>query len=282
MGGLFILFVCLTSNLIWCDWTDKRVWFFWLCCTCFGVIGFLDDWSKILGKKGISAKKKFYMQIMSATIISALWYFFVNPDTTLCVPFLKNLHPALGFLIIPWATGIMIATSNAVNLTDGLDGLATGPLLCNFATFSIIAYLAGHAKFASYLFIPYAGTAELAIIGGAMIGALLGFLWYNAHPAQIFMGDVGSLPLGAGLALIAIMARQELLLLISGGIFLMETVSVILQVLSFKFLGRRIFRMAPIHHHFELLGWQETKIVIRFWIISIILTLCTLLTLKIR
>lgn len=282
MGGLFILFVCLASNMIWCDWTDLRVWLFWLCSIGFGAIGFMDDWYKIFQKKGISASLKIRLQILLAGSVASLWYFFLQPDTTLCIPFFKNIHPSLGLLLIPWAAYIMIGTSNAVNLTDGLDGLATGPLLCNFATFSIIAYLAGHVKFASYLFIPYAGTAELAVIGGGMIGALLGFLWYNAHPAQIFMGDVGSLPLGAGLSLIALMARQELLLIVSGGIFVMETVSVILQVLSFKLLGKRIFKMAPIHHHFELLGWQETKIVIRFWIISIILMLCTLLTLKIR
>jgi phospho-N-acetylmuramoyl-pentapeptide-transferase len=282
MGGLFILFVCLASNLIWCDWKEPRVWLFWLCCLGFGAIGFMDDWYKITKKKGISASLKFRLQIGLSLTVAGLWYAMLSPSTNICLPFFKSINPALGLLIIPWAAYIMIGTSNAVNLTDGLDGLATGPLLCNFATFSIIAYLAGHIKFASYLFIPYAGTAELTIIGGAMIGALLGFLWYNAHPAQIFMGDVGSLPLGAGLALIAIMARQELLLIISGGIFVLETVSVILQVFSFKFFGKRIFKMAPIHHHFELLGWQETKIVIRFWIISIILMLCTLLTLKIR
>jgi phospho-N-acetylmuramoyl-pentapeptide-transferase len=172
--------------------------------------------------------------------------------------------------------------SNAVNLTDGLDGLATGPLIANFATFSLIAYLAGHIKFAQYLFIPFAGTAELTIFGASLVGALLGFLWYNTYPAEIFMGDVGALSLGAGLALMALMARQELLLLIAGGIFVMETVSVVIQVASFKLFGRRVFRMAPIHHHFELLGWKETKITVRFWIISMILGLITILTLKMR
>ena len=176
----------------------------------------------------------------------------------------------------------MIATSNGVNLTDGLDGLATGPLLVTLQPLHMISYMAGHKKFAEYLFIPFAGSAEMVIIAAILIGALLAFLWYNAHPAQIFMGDVGSLPLGAGLALLALMARQELLLIISGGIFVMETVSVILQVFSFKVLGKRIFKMAPIHHHFELMGWQETKITIRFWIISLILALLAILTLKIR
>lgn len=282
MGGLFMLVVCTLSCAIWCNWGDIKVWLMLSCLISFGALGFFDDWYKIKHKKGISATLKFRLQILAATSLAASWYFFASPDTQLCIPFIKSIAPALGIFIIPWAAGVMIATSNAVNLTDGLDGLATGPLLCNFATFSIIAYLAGHAKFASYLFIPHAGTAEVVIVGCALIGALLGFLWYNAHPAQIFMGDVGSLPLGASLAFLALMARQELLLIICGGIFVMETVSVILQVLSFRYLGRRIFKMAPIHHHFELLGWQETKIVIRFWIISIILALITLATLKIR
>jgi phospho-N-acetylmuramoyl-pentapeptide-transferase len=282
MGGLFMLAICGVTSALWCNWFDHRVWILCLCLLCFGALGFFDDWYKITRKKGVSASFKFRLQIAIATAIASLWYYFVSPATTICIPFLKNVNPDLGLFITPWAAAIMVATSNAVNLTDGLDGLATGPLICNFTTFSVIAYLAGHSKLATYLFIPNAGTAELAVIGASLIGALLGFLWYNAHPAQIFMGDVGSLPLGAGLALMAIMAHQELLLIISGGIFVMETVSVILQVISFKFLGKRIFRMAPIHHHFELLGWQETKIVIRFWIISIILALCTLLTLKIR
>ncbi len=282
MGGLFILVVFFLNCLLWSDLLNPKVLIFLLCMLSFGLIGFLDDWYKIQSKKGISAKLKFRLQVGFALAIAALWYFLCAPDTHLCVPFLKNFSPDLGLLLIPWAACIMIATSNAVNLTDGLDGLATGPLLSNFASFAIITYLAGHKKFAAYLFIPYAGSSEMVIIATILIGALLGFLWYNAHPAQIFMGDVGSLPLGAGLALLALMARQELLLIISGGIFVMETLSVILQVLSFKLLGRRIFKMAPIHHHFELLGWQETKITVRFWIISFILALLAILTLKIR
>ncbi len=186
------------------------------------------------------------------------------------------------WLIVPWAALIIVATSNAVNLTDGLDGLATGPLIFNFSIFSMIAYLAGNVNFARYLYIPYAGSSEITIIGAILVGALLGFLWYNTYPAQIFMGDVGSLALGASLALMGIMARQELLLLISGGIFVLETLSVIIQVASFKLTGKRFFKMAPIHHHFELLGWKEIKITVRFWIISIILCLIAFLTLKIR
>ena len=190
--------------------------------------------------------------------------------------------PEIGILLIPWATFIIVATSNAVNLTDGLDGLAAGPLIFNFSTFAFIAYLAGHVKFATYLYIPYAGSAEMTVLACTLVGALVGFLWYNTYPAQIFMGDVGSLAMGAGLAFLALMVRQEFLLLLSGGIFVLETVSVILQVASFKLTGKRIFLMAPIHHHFELKGWKETKVTVRFWIISMILCLLALLTLKIR
>jgi phospho-N-acetylmuramoyl-pentapeptide-transferase len=282
MGGLFIISIFLINILLWNDLTKVNTWIFILCVMGFGLIGFLDDWFKISYHKGISAKLKFRLQILCAVTIAAGWYFLSNPDTRLCFPFLKNFNPELGLLLIPWAAFIMIAASNAVNLTDGLDGLATGPLIINFSAFSIIAYLAGHKKLAAYLFIPFAGSADLTIFGATLIGALLGFLWYNTYPAEIFMGDVGSLALGSGLALMALMARQELLLLICGGIFVAETVSVILQVASFKLRGKRIFKMAPIHHHFELLGWKEAKITVRFWIISIVLALLTLLTLKVR
>lgn len=282
MGGLFMLLVFLVNTLIWNNLLEPKVWVFTACLGAFGLIGFLDDWYKITKRKGISATLKFRLQIGSSLLIAGAWYLFATPTTEICIPFIKSFSPTLGLFAIPWVAYIMIATSNAVNLTDGLDGLATGPLICNFAAFGTIAYLAGHKGFASYLLIPYAGSAEIAIIAATLIGALLGFLWYNAHPAQIFMGDVGSLPLGAGLALMAVMARQELLLPLCGGIFVAETISVILQVFSYKFWKKRIFKMAPIHHHFELLGWPETKIVIRFWIISLILALLTLLTLKIR
>ncbi len=282
MGGLFVIGVFLLNSLLWNNLTKANVLIFLLCIIGFGLIGFWDDWNKIFYKKGISAKLKFRLQLGCALAITLAWYFFVQPDTKLCIPFFKNFNPDLGLLIIPWAVFIIIATSNAVNLTDGLDGLATGPLIFNFSTFALIAYLAGHKKFASYLYIPFTGSAELSILAATFIGALVGFLWYNTHPAQIFMGDVGALAFGGGLALIALMTRQELLLLICGGIFVMETVSVILQVLSFKLRGKRIFKMAPIHHHFELIGWKESKITVRFWIISFILSLITILTLKIR
>ena len=282
MGGLFILMVFIINIFLWCDLTSPTVWIFSLGMLGFGLIGFLDDWKKIKRNKGISAKLKSRLQLLVATLFSLAWYFILKPDTHLCVPFFKNFNPDLGFLVIPWAIFIIIGTSNAVNLTDGLDGLAAGPLMFNFATFATIAYLAGHKYFAQYLYIPYVGSSDLAILVSTLIGALLGFLWYNTYPAQIFMGDVGSMAMGAALAFVALMTRQELLLPIAGGIFVLETVSVIIQVISFKFLGRRVFKMAPIHHHYELMGWNEAKITVRFWIISIILSLLTLLTLKIR
>ena len=282
MGGLFILIVFVCNTLLWNKLTKPSLWIFLLGIIGFGCIGFVDDWNKIKAHKGLSAKRKFLLQLSMGLTVMTVWYFWAQPNTAICVPFVKNIDFTLGWLIIPWGAFIIIATSNAVNLTDGLDGLATGPLIVNCAAFALIVYLAGHKAFSEYLYIPFAGSAEISIIAASLVGVLLGFLWYNTYPAQIFMGDVGSLALGAGLALMAIMARQEFLLLISGGIFVLETASVIIQVLSFKFLGRRMFRMAPIHHHFELKGWQEAKITVRFWIISIVLCVLALLTLKIR
>lgn len=282
MGGLFILLIFFAATVLWSDLTHSDVWLFAACLSTFGAIGFFDDWSKIIYKKGISARAKFYAQWSAAALIATGWYFLAAPSTELCFPFFKNFHPALGLLLIPWAMFIMVGTSNAVNLTDGLDGLASGPLIFAFSTYGFIAYLAGHAAFSSYLNIPFAGTAELVVSASALIGGLIGFLWYNAYPAQMFMGDVGALSLGAGLAFLALTTRQELLLPLVGGIFVIETLSVMLQVFSFRYLGRRIFKMAPIHHHFELVGWHESKITIRFWIISFVLCLIALLTLKVR
>ena len=282
MGGIFIIMMFILNFLLWCNLGKINVWLFALGIISFGIIGFLDDWAKITFNNGISAKLKFSLQIFCALLVTTLWYFLSCKTTALCVPFLKNFTPNLSWILIAWGAFIIVATSNAVNLTDGLDGLATGPLIFNFTTFSFIVYLAGHKNFASYLYIPFTQSAELAIVGSTLVGVLLGFLWYNTYPAQIFMGDVGSLALGAGLAIMALMARQELLLIISGGIFVMETISVIIQVVSFKLRGKRIFLMAPIHHHFELKGWKETKITVRFWIVSIVLSVITLLTLKIR
>jgi phospho-N-acetylmuramoyl-pentapeptide-transferase len=282
MGGLFILLIYFINALLWNNWSSIEVILFSLSLGLFGAIGFIDDIKKIHQKKGIQSLTKFLLQVISGGIIIGLWYLYCAPSTELCVPIFKHCNPDIGWLIIPWGIFVIIGTSNAVNLTDGLDGLATGPLLLNYATFSAIAYCAGHSFFSSYLHIPFVGTAELVICAASLIGALLGFLWYNIYPAQIFMGDVGSLALGAALGSMAFFTRQEFLLIISGGIFVLETVSVIIQVLSYRFFQKRFFRMAPIHHHFELLGWNEVKITIRFWIISLVLSLISILLLKIR
>lgn len=282
MGGIFILMAVLINSLLWCNLLKPQVWIFLLCLFGFGAIGFWDDWSKIRYKKGISASAKFWLQWLVAGVVVVLWVFGTHASTAITFPFIKSFQPDIGLLFIPWAMYILVGCSNAVNLTDGLDGLAIGSLIPNFATFALICYAAGHAKIASYLAIPYAGSAEIAVLAAILVGASLGFLWYNAYPAQIFMGDVGSLALGSGLALMALMAKQELLLVISGGLFVLETLSVMIQVASFKYLGRRVFKMAPIHHHFELLGWQEAKITTRFGIISLVLCLLALITLKLR
>lgn len=282
MGGLFILGIVVINAFIWCDLTNSLVWIFLANLIGFGSIGFWDDWRKIRYKKGISAALKFRLQIIVAGCIVLAWIWGTHAATTITFPFFKNIQPDIGLLFIPWAIYIIIGCSNAVNLTDGLDGLAIGSLIPNFATYALICYLAGHYQLADYLHIPFAASAEITVVLSILVGASLGFLWFNAYPAQIFMGDVGSLALGAALALAALMAKQELLLVISGGLFVLETVSVMLQVASFKYYKKRIFKMAPIHHHFELLGWQESKITTRFGIISVVLCLLALITLKLR
>jgi len=282
MGGVFILAIVLINTLLWCDLSRLNVWIFLLCILSFGALGCWDDWNKICKNKGISSRMKFGLQLMIAIIVISMLVFCTSFSTQVVFPFFKHFKPDLGLFFIPWAVFIIVGCSNAVNLTDGLDGLAIGSLLPNFATFALICYLAGHYGVAQYLHIPFAASAEIAIIGTILIGSSLGFLWYNTYPAQIFMGDVGSLALGAGLALMAIMAKQELLLPVAGGLFVLETVSVILQVLSVRYLKQRLFKMAPIHHHFELLGWPESKITARFGIVSFILCLLTLITLKLR
>lgn len=282
MGGGLIIAMVLINMLLWCDVTKPEIWLFVIVLLGFGAIGLWDDISKVWYRSGISARYKFSLQVLVALIVATAWVYFKEPSDALCIPFVKDWSPHLGYLFIPWLVFIIVAMSNAVNLTDGLDGLAIGSLLSNFAVFSIVAYLAGHYMFAYYLQIPFADGAEVAIIGGILIGASLGFLWFNAHPAQIFMGDVGSLSLGAALALMAIVSKQELLLPIAGGLFVFEVVSVIGQYISIKCYGKKLFKMAPVHHHFELLGWKEPKITVRFNIISVILCLCALITLKIR
>ncbi len=283
MGGLFIVGTICISLGIWGDLSNPYSGISLVTLLLFGGIGLWDDWSKIIGRKGISEKQKSIAQMVAAGIVVACWMVWCRPDTIILLPIIKTWYIAVPmFLFILWAIFVVIGTSNAVNLTDGLDGLAIGSLLQNFALFGLIAYCAGHRGFASYLHIPYVDTAELTVVCGALVGACLGFLWFNAYPAQIFMGDVGSLSLGALLGAIALMTRQELLLAVSGIVFVVETCSVMLQVAYFRLYKTRLFRMAPIHHHFELLGWPEAKIVTRFSIITCIACLFALLMLKVR
>ncbi len=282
MGGIFIIATTIFTTLLWANWSKPQVWLMMACIIGNGAIGFWDDWKKIKFKKGISARTKFLLQIGFATALVIAWLMMTSTSTMVTVPFFKNFNPDLGLFFIPWAVFILVGTANAVNLTDGLDGLAMGSLIPNFITFSIITYLAGHVLLAQYLHIPFADSAEITVIGSTLVGASLGFLWYNAYPAQIFMGDVGSLALGSALAFMALLAKEELLLAIAGGLFVVEALSVIIQVWSFRYLGRRLFKMAPIHHHYELKGWQESKITVRFGIISLVLCLLALLTLKMR
>lgn len=282
MGGLFIFMIVFLNLLLWCDWSKPELWLFVVVLFFFGAIGFVDDLCKIWYKKGISARQKFGLQILAAIAVVVAWIYFKEPSDIICLPFFKDVNIHLGLLFIPWLVFVIVAMSNAVNLTDGLDGLAIGVLISNFSVFSIVGYLAGHQGLSAYLNIPFAGTAEVAIVGAILIGSSLGFLWFNTHPAQIFMGDVGSLSLGAALAFMAIVSRQELLLPIAGGLFVFEVLSVIGQYVSIKYCGKKLFKMAPVHHHFELLGWQEPKVTVRFNIISIIFCLLALITLKMR
>jgi phospho-N-acetylmuramoyl-pentapeptide-transferase len=251
----------------------------------FGVLGFLDDYKKVRDKNGIGikARYKFPIQIGMGLIISLVLFYAFDHDSRLIFPFFKKVMPDLGDWYVLFAMLVIVGAANAVNLTDGLDGLAIGPVLIASATFMLFCYLAGNYRFASYLQIPFVkGGGELTILCGALVGSGLGFLWFNTYPAQVFMGDVGSLSLGAALGTIAVIIKQEILLVIVGGIFVMEALSVIIQVVSYQLRKKRIFRMAPIHHHFELKGWAEPKIIVRFWIIGIILGLVAISTLKIR
>ena len=285
MGGVLILFSAVVSTLLWGNLTNIYLWLVVLVALAFGSIGFVDDYRKMVHKnsKGLSARKKFGLQILVAGIFSACLYLLPSYPSTLMMPFLKRVVPDLGCWYIPFAVLVVVGTSNAVNLTDGLDGLATGPSIIAFSVYLIFAYLAGHRLMSGYLQIVYLpGVGELAIFCGAMVGSLLGFLWFNTYPADIFMGDVGSLSLGSCLGAVAVMTKQEIVLMLVGGIFVLETLSVIIQVASFKLIGKRVFRMAPLHHHFELKGWAEPKVIVRFWIISIMLSLLALSTLKLR
>jgi len=286
MGGLLILFASFTSIAIWGNLSNHYVNILLLSLMLFGFIGFIDDYLMQHKKRnmGFSAKGKFLIQIFFGLIISYFIYRCPDFNSRLTIPFLKDISIDLGAFYIPFACLVIVATSNAVNLTDGLDGLAIGPYIVASATYMFFAYAAGHVQIAQYLHIGHiAAAGETAVICGVLAGAGLGFLWFNSHPAQIFMGDSGSIPLGGILGTIAVITKQEIMLLIVGGLFVVEALSVILQVSYFKFShGKRIFRMAPLHHHFELKGWHESKVIVRFWIVSIILALISLSTLKIR
>jgi phospho-N-acetylmuramoyl-pentapeptide-transferase len=285
MGGVGILISSIVPTILWADLGNYYVWILILTLSLFGLIGLIDDVKKLRSAngKGISGKRKFMLQSASAILVSLLLYWESGFITKLSLPFFKNVTPDLGPFYMLLCVFMIVGTSNSVNLTDGLDGLAIGPVLTVASIFMLFSYLAGHAKFASYLQIFHVrGASEVTIVCGAIAGAGTGFLWYNAHPAELFMGDTGSLSLGAALATVALIIKQEILLAIAGGIFVLEAISVILQVLSFRLTGKRVFRMAPLHHHFELKGWSEGKIVVRFWIISVVLALVALSTLKLR
>lgn len=287
MGGVLILVCIMISTLLWADLTNVYVWIALLVMLGFGVIGWIDDWRKVVLKdsRGLSAKSKYLGQSLIGIIAAIVLYKIAKtPDeTTLLVPFFKDLLIPLGFGYVILTYFVIVGTSNAVNLTDGLDGLAILPTVLVASALGVFAYLTGNAIFSQYLFIPYIpGTGELVVFLGAMVGSGLGFLWFNTYPAQVFMGDVGALSLGAALGTVAVMVRQELVLFIMGGIFVLETVSVMMQVASMRLTGKRLFRMAPIHHHFELKGWPEPRIIVRFWIISVMLVLVGLATLKLR
>lgn len=288
MGGALILVGIAVATLLWADLTNRFVWVVLLTTLGFGIVGWVDDWRKVVHRnpKGLSARAKYFWQSLIGFAVAI--YLFqtatVPAETELIVPFFKTLVLPLGavsFIVLTYF--VVVGTSNAVNLTDGLDGLAILPTVMVGSALAIFAYVAGHAYFSSYLGVPYVpGAGELAVFCAAIAGAGLGFLWFNAYPAEVFMGDVGALALGAALGVVAVIVRQEIVLFIMGGVFVVETVSVMLQVGSFKLTGKRIFRMAPLHHHYELKGWKETQVVVRFWIITMMLVLVGLSTLKLR
>lgn len=287
MGGLLILSSVIMSTLLWADLANRFVQVTLFTCFFFGVIGWYDDYQKLINKdpRGMGSRNKFLSQSIVAALAAAFLYLTAELpiETSLIIPFFKDVALPLGILFLPLTYFVIVGTSNAVNLTDGLDGLAIVPTAMVAGALGVFCYLSGHAVFSQYLAIPaIPGTGEVTIFCAALVGAGLGFLWFNTYPAQVFMGDIGSLSLGASLGVVAVIVRQELVLFIMGGIFVLETVSVILQVASFKLTGKRIFRMAPIHHHFELKGWPEPRVIVRFWIISLVLVLIGLATLKVR
>ncbi|OGP54839.1 MAG: phospho-N-acetylmuramoyl-pentapeptide-transferase [Deltaproteobacteria bacterium RBG_13_52_11] len=283
MGGTLIIIAVIGSTLLWSNLTNLYVWLVLFITSAYALLGFVDDYRKIKRGKGVSGRAKLIFQTTIALVAAGALFTVMGFNHHLTFPFFKYLHPDLGLFYIIFIIFILVGTSNAVNLTDGLDGLAIGPVMITAGTFALVTYLSGHAQFSNYLQIPYtSGCGELSIFCGAIVGAGLGFLWFNTYPAQIFMGDIGSLSLGGALAMVAIIAKQEIFLAIVGGIFVIETLSVIIQVAVYQTKRKRVFKMAPLHHHFELMGWVEPKIIVRFWIVTIILSLIAISTLKLR
>ncbi len=287
MGGALILFAVVVATLLWMDLDNRYLWVTLFVTISFGCIGWYDDYQKLVNKdpRGMGSKLKFLSQT-SAGFIAAYWLYATATtpaELQFIVPLFKNVAFNLGWFFIPLAWFVIVGSSNAVNLTDGLDGLAILPVVMVAGGLGVFSYMSGNTNFSEYLNVPYlAGAGEMIIFCAALVGAGLGFLWFNAYPAQVFMGDIGALSLGAALGVLAIIVRQEIVLMIMGGLFVVETLSVIIQVASFKLMGRRVFKMAPIHHHFELKGWPEPRVIVRFWIISFILVIIGLATLKVR
>ena len=287
MGGALILVAIAATTLLWADLGNRRVWVALVVTVLFGAVGWADDYIKLVARnpRGLPARWKYFWQSVIGLAAAVFLYVTaaVPADTALIVPLFKNIVVDLGWWFIPLTYLVVVGSSSAVNLTDGLDGLAIMPTVLVGGALGIFAYVMGNAQFTQYLGFPLVpGAGELVVLCGAIVGAGLGFLWFNTYPAQVFMGDVGALALGAALGIIAVLVRQELVLVVMGGVFVMETLSVILQVASFKLTGRRIFRMAPLHHHFELAGWPEPRVIVRFWIVTVILVLAGLATLKVR
>ncbi|MCR4337949.1 MAG: phospho-N-acetylmuramoyl-pentapeptide-transferase [Candidatus Omnitrophica bacterium] len=286
MGGIFIVGSIVISVLLWADLSNHYILLTLFTCVYLAVLGAIDDYLKLTKKKGfrgLRPRMKFIWQVLLGCFVGSYIFFSPEVSTKVDIPFLKNVAWDIGWFYVPFVALIVIGTTNAVNLTDGMDGLAIGCVLIVSATLAILSYVTGHANFSEYLFIPFIpGAGELAVFCAAMMGASLGFLWFNSHPATIFMGDTGSLALGGSIGIIAVFIKKEILLVLLGGVFVMEALSVILQVASFKTTGKRIFKISPLHHHFQLSGWPESKIIIRFWILGVIFALLTLMTLKVR
>ncbi len=288
MGGLLIVGSFTLATVLWADLANAYVWTVLGVTLGFAAVGFADDWIKVRSGRnlGLTARQKLLLQVLVGLAGGLAARTVAEPAPhagALALPFVKDVLLPLGFAYLPFVVLVLLGASNAVNLTDGLDGLAVGAMAIAASTYTVFVYVAGHARIAEYLrIVPVSGAGEVAIFTGAVAGAALGFLWFNCHPAQVFMGDVGSLALGGGIGIVAVVAKQEVLLVLVGGLFVIEALSVLIQVTSFKLTGKRVFRMAPLHHHFELLGWQETQVVVRFWIISVVFALAGLATLKLR